>query len=141
MGTFYPYDSPGKTTTFFFCVFTNLDQTFMMLHMNFLCLFLEGTLNTSTVCSHIRAWQLFLESLKQENGDCQFVAYSCPRGPPCFPPLQACGLPNSCAVMGLHSENSQARGPLYLVTRESSPFCGKISIFIHTQCKQLWRDK
>ncbi|XP_047103185.1 pancreatic lipase-related protein 2-like isoform X1 [Schistocerca piceifrons] len=88
---------------------------------------LEGTVNSSTVCSHVRAWSLFLETLNEPNSECQFIAYPCSEGEglPCFPPKEACKDPSSCAIMGWRAQESQARGALYLVTRDRHPFCGK----------------
>ncbi|XP_049806275.1 probable phospholipase A1 magnifin isoform X2 [Schistocerca nitens] len=87
----------------------------------------EGTVNSSTVCSHVRAWSLFLETLNEPNSECQFIAYPCSEGEglPCFPPKEACKDPSSCAIMGWRAQESQARGALYLVTRDRHPFCGK----------------
>lgn len=90
---------------------------------------LEGTVNSSIVCNHARAWQLFLESL--DTTDCKFLAFPCPLGHKsfmsgeCFP--SSCDLnatDGSCALMGYKRCNSRNRGPFYLVTRESFPYCG-----------------
>lgn len=35
---------------------------------------------------------------------------------------------SGCGVMGYNSDKGPARGPLYLVTRDSSPFCGKCDL-------------
>ncbi|BET00125.1 Lipase [Nesidiocoris tenuis] len=94
---------------------------------------LEGTVNSSTVCNHIRGFQLFLESLpKPQAGphNCQFRAWPCPsresfRLGNCFP--SSCDINStdgSCGLMGYEANKGLARGPLYLVTRDSPPFCG-----------------
>nr|XP_018910383.1 PREDICTED: pancreatic triacylglycerol lipase-like isoform X2 [Bemisia tabaci] len=90
---------------------------------------LEGTTNSSVVCNHVRAWQLFKESLNPAG--CTFRAWHCPYGHEsflegsCFP--QKCITDNEtgdCGMMGFPAEKSKARGALYLVTKDSSPFCG-----------------
>ncbi|KAK9500579.1 hypothetical protein O3M35_001818 [Rhynocoris fuscipes] len=92
---------------------------------------LEGTVNSSAVCNHLRGFQLFLESIPTppHNG-CQFRAFPCAsrehfRSGACFP--MRCDVNNtdgSCGIMGFSSDTGVARGPLYLVTRDSPPFCG-----------------
>ncbi|KAK7866881.1 hypothetical protein R5R35_006043 [Gryllus longicercus] len=90
----------------------------------------EGTVNSSTVCSHVRAWRLFVESLTYRDGGCQFTAYPCPGGQDryhegsCFPNADTCKTEHVCAQMGIDADKSKARGPLFLVTRETSPYCG-----------------
>ncbi|XP_034241517.1 pancreatic triacylglycerol lipase-like [Thrips palmi] len=94
----------------------------------------EGVVNSSTVCSHARAWSLFLETIATpEPGRCQFQAFPCPQGGTafqqghCFPARKICdpAAPGpSCGVMGMRAEETPARGPLYLVTRDSPPYCG-----------------
>ncbi|KAK3910903.1 Pancreatic lipase-related protein 2 [Frankliniella fusca] len=98
----------------------------------------EGVVNSTTVCSHARAWSLFLETIATPKpGQCQFQGYPCPQGITafqqglCLPTLKTCTptdpdaeLDPSCGVMGLRAEETPARGPLYLVTRDSYPFCG-----------------
>ncbi|XP_069703414.1 pancreatic triacylglycerol lipase-like [Periplaneta americana] len=94
---------------------------------------LERTLDVGIACSHLRAWRLFVESLTLQPGGCRFMAYPCKAGLPsflqgnCYPALQSCaeGPAESCGLMGINSQESYGRGPLYLVTRDSSPFCGE----------------
>ncbi|XP_050310321.1 pancreatic lipase-related protein 2-like isoform X2 [Anthonomus grandis grandis] len=101
---------------------------------------LEGRgLSRDSVCSHVRAFHLFLESLtnkmaKKENGDsnsCQFMAYSCPGGMPsfekghCFPLVQN----NSTDLYKVHEigqfgEDVKGKGVMYFSTKDSSPYCG-----------------
>lgn len=93
---------------------------------------LEGTMNSSVVCNHIRAWKLFYESLKSgKDGGCKFLAFHCPGGlksfklGTCFPQRCVENSPDgSCGVMGYGSEESKARGSLFLVTRDTAPYCG-----------------
>jgi hypothetical protein len=87
----------------------------------------DNNANSSGVCSHGRAWGIFLEILTSKH--CQFLGFSCPglrdfqrdfvHGN-CF---RSCDEDTSvCGVMG---EVGRARGSLYLVTRPNSPYCGK----------------
>ncbi|XP_073973353.1 pancreatic triacylglycerol lipase-like isoform X2 [Rhodnius prolixus] len=92
---------------------------------------LEGTVNSSAVCNHLRGFQLFLESIPSPKQDgCQFRAFPCAsrehfRSGACFP--MKCDINStdgSCGIMGFSADKGIARGPLYLVTRDSPPFCG-----------------
>ncbi|XP_024080837.1 pancreatic triacylglycerol lipase-like [Cimex lectularius] len=92
---------------------------------------LEGTVNSSTVCNHIRGFQLFLESIATpEEHPCQFRAFPCYsrehfHSGSCFP--TSCNVHStdgSCGMMGFRADKGLARGPLYLVTRDNPPFCG-----------------
>ncbi|KAJ9591619.1 hypothetical protein L9F63_001833 [Diploptera punctata] len=94
----------------------------------------EGALDISIACSHIRAWRLFVESILQTPDGCQFMAYPCHSGLPsflqgnCYPALQKCALginAQACGTMGVNAMQSPGRGALYLVTRDSSPYCGE----------------
>ncbi|KDR21088.1 Pancreatic lipase-related protein 2 [Zootermopsis nevadensis] len=96
----------------------------------------DGSLDIDVACSHVRAWRLFVESLNQHPGGCQFMAYPCRAGLPsfqhgnCYPSLQKCAgeifpFARSCGMMGINAEQARGRGTLYLVTRDSSPFCGE----------------
>ncbi|XP_069675007.1 pancreatic triacylglycerol lipase-like [Periplaneta americana] len=88
---------------------------------------LSNNANSTGVCSHGRAWEIFLEILTSSH--CHFIGFPCPgvrdfrrdfQHGNCFGP---CGDSSStCAVMGLASP---ARGPRYLVTRATSPYCGQ----------------
>jgi hypothetical protein len=97
----------------------------------------EGSLDIDIACSHVRAWRLFVESLNQRPGGCQYMAYPCHAGLPsflqgnCYSTLQKCARDSGpsaqpCGMMGINADKSRGRGALYLVTRDTSPFCGKI---------------
>lgn len=73
--------------------------------------------------------------------DCDFVAYSCPRGLQdfksgrCFPEINN----QNNLIIGQFGEDSTGRGPMYLVTRENPPFCGaqmQIVVDINRQTKK-----
>ncbi|KAJ9581090.1 hypothetical protein L9F63_023734, partial [Diploptera punctata] len=83
--------------------------------------------NKSRACSHGRALELYVELLTSPH--CHFVGFSCPglqnfkrdfvHGN-CF---QSCEEnDSSCGIIG---QEGTARGPLYLVTRSSNPYCGQ----------------
>jgi hypothetical protein len=86
----------------------------------------DKNVNSTGVCSHGRAWAIFLESLTSKH--CQFLGFSCPglrdfrqdflHGN-CFRSCKE-GAP-TCGVMG---QVGTARGSLYLVTRSTGPYCG-----------------
>ncbi|XP_068082337.1 pancreatic lipase-related protein 2 [Anabrus simplex] len=92
---------------------------------------LEGTVNSSLVCSHVRAWRLFMESLEQLNGKCKFVAYPCHydrfgfRKNFCMPPPEFCDSKTPCGEMGIGAEKAPGRGAMYLMTRSDWPYCGQ----------------
>jgi hypothetical protein len=91
--------------------------------------------NSSRACSHSRALDLFLESLA--SADCRLVGFPCPglrdfrrnfvHGD-CF----SCDS-GACAVLGRPPADGApggwsggpGRGPLFLVTRETKPYCGE----------------
>uniref|UniRef100_A0A0K8S9R3 Lipase domain-containing protein n=1 Tax=Lygus hesperus TaxID=30085 RepID=A0A0K8S9R3_LYGHE len=91
---------------------------------------LEGTVNSSTVCNHLRGFQLFIESMPKPEPSCQFRAWPCPtrelfRTGNCFPATcDVNSTDGSCGLMGYEADKGLARGPLYLVTRDAPPFCG-----------------
>lgn len=88
---------------------------------------LGGSLNTSVVCNHLRAWQLFLESLRASKTGCEFLSYPCPGGWSSFEKgncFAANCTDQTCSKMGYLANKSKNLGPLFLVTRDSSPFCG-----------------
>lgn len=77
------------------------------------------------MCNHRRAYKLFTDSVSPK---CRFPAFPCDNGydgllrGDCFP----CGVNDAgrpCGDMGYYSDESSARGQLYLVTREEEPFC------------------
>ncbi|KAH1002997.1 pancreatic lipase-related protein 2 isoform X1 [Dendroctonus ponderosae] len=91
-----------------------------------------GKLTRESACSHIRAFQLFTETISSKLGPpgaapCQFIAYSCPGGMPafekghCFPQLPK---GNLTGETGLFGEDSTGEGIMYFSTRASSPYCG-----------------
>ncbi|RZF32030.1 hypothetical protein LSTR_LSTR007108 [Laodelphax striatellus] len=93
---------------------------------------LEGTVNSSVICNHIRAFQYFLESMRSTETGCEFLAFPCDEGYDtfeaglCFP--KQCNTSShdgTCAPMGFYSNLNPARGPMYLVTRDKAPFCGE----------------
>lgn len=43
----------------------------------------------------------------------------------------------SCGMMGYRSEGSRARGSLYLVTRDSAPYCGKLLLVLGFTSSQI----
>nr|XP_003700449.2 PREDICTED: uncharacterized protein LOC100878731 isoform X1 [Megachile rotundata] len=78
-----------------------------------------------SLCNHRRAYKLFTDSVSPK---CRFPAFPCEHGydgllrGDCFP----CGANNMgkpCGDMGYYSDESPARGQLYLVTRDEEPFC------------------
>ncbi|CAL7952330.1 unnamed protein product [Xylocopa violacea] len=78
-----------------------------------------------SLCNHRRAYKLFTDSVSPK---CRFPAFPCDNGydgllrGECFP----CGLNGAgrpCGDMGYYSDESPARGQLYLVTRDEEPFC------------------
>ncbi|XP_075235791.1 pancreatic triacylglycerol lipase-like [Lycorma delicatula] len=93
---------------------------------------LEGTVNSSVICNHVRAFRYFLESMQAEETGCEYKAFPCPNGYDafqsglCFPEFcNTSSTDGSCSVMGYYSVNNPARGPMYLVTRDKAPFCGE----------------
>ncbi|XP_033335516.2 uncharacterized protein LOC117225844 [Megalopta genalis] len=78
-----------------------------------------------SLCNHRRAYKLFTDSVSPK---CRFPAFPCERGydglvkGECFP-CGMNGVGRPCGDMGYYSDESPARGQLYLVTREEEPFC------------------
>ncbi|KAG8224915.1 hypothetical protein J437_LFUL006274, partial [Ladona fulva] len=99
-------------------------------YVDVLAFSLDPQPNVNRSCSHARSLDLFLEAMQS---DCKFVGFACP------------GLKNfdrhfihgncfscdsgSCAVLGdvwdapEGSPMAHGRGPLYLMTRDSKPYC------------------
>ncbi|XP_020285308.1 pancreatic triacylglycerol lipase-like isoform X2 [Pseudomyrmex gracilis] len=87
----------------------------------------EELLDRNIACSHLRAWQLFVDTVRTQKEDrCKFIAWPCPQGGvsyargTCFP----------METTDWHQEMGYAadRGPLgiyYLATRGETPFCGQ----------------
>ncbi|OAD60287.1 Pancreatic lipase-related protein 1 [Eufriesea mexicana] len=78
-----------------------------------------------SLCNHRRAYKLFTDSVSPK---CRFPAFPCDNGydgllrGDCFP-CGVNGMGRPCGDMGYYSDESPARGQLYLVTREEEPFC------------------
>ena len=77
----------------------------------------------SVVCSHIRATQYFIASVK---GSCSWTAYPCDdyqsfKQKKC--PASACN--GTCPSMGFEADSPKGEGKFYLSTDENDPFCGK----------------
>ncbi|KAK4874998.1 hypothetical protein RN001_011420 [Aquatica leii] len=98
---------------------------------------LERTITKDTACSHLRSWELFLESLQTKLGkirNCEFTAFKCKSGLEsfqnglCFPDIQgsAKSLLNSSyrTDLGKMGEDAKGDGIMYLVTKNKYPFCG-----------------
>nr|XP_023015082.1 pancreatic lipase-related protein 2-like [Leptinotarsa decemlineata] len=101
----------------------------------------ERGLSKQIVCSHIRAFHLFRESLlnlleRQRNKDsCEFTAYDCPGGMPsfergnCFPRI---GKENETIALdpsyrydiGKFGEEAKGEGVMFFSTKDSGPYCG-----------------
>lgn len=86
---------------------------------------LEEILDRKIACSHLRAWQLFVESLLTQKRDCKFIAWPCPQGileyasGKCFP------MENNDRTQELgYVANNGPSGIYYLATRGEEPFCG-----------------
>ncbi|XP_065342994.1 pancreatic lipase-related protein 3-like isoform X1 [Cloeon dipterum] len=84
-------------------------------------------MNSTHLCSHARAVDLFIESL---DPSCQFLAFPCPglrqygrdfTHGNCF----TCGDGSSCGEMGIKAPQRSGRGALYLATRATKPYCGQ----------------
>ncbi|XP_018358818.1 PREDICTED: uncharacterized protein LOC108758381 isoform X1 [Trachymyrmex cornetzi] len=85
----------------------------------------SSTVEGRSLCNHRRAYKFFTDSVSPK---CRFPAFSCEQGydgllkGDCFP----CGMDGTdrpCGDMGYYSNESPARGQLYLVTRDEEPFC------------------
>lgn len=78
-----------------------------------------------SLCNHRRAYKFFTDSVSPK---CQFPAFLCDEGyegllkGECFP-CSKNDVNRSCGNMGYYSNESSARGKLYLMTREEEPFC------------------
>ncbi|XP_032672754.1 uncharacterized protein LOC116844814 [Odontomachus brunneus] len=78
-----------------------------------------------SLCNHRRAYKFFTESV---NPKCRFPAFPCDNGyegllkGDCFP-CNANDADRPCGEMGFYSNESPARGRLYLMTRDEEPFC------------------
>lgn len=95
-------------------------------------------LTKNTACSHIRAFELFLESLSSKadnSSSCEFLTYKCEGGyasfnnGQCF--IQVQYVNDSSKVnssyrddVSVLGENARGTGIMYFNTKASSPFCG-----------------
>ncbi|CAD6204350.1 GSCOCG00009934001-RA-CDS, partial [Cotesia congregata] len=82
----------------------------------------SSSIEGRSLCNHRRAYKFFTDSVSPK---CRFPAFPCEKGyngflqGECFP----CGPGRLCGDMGYYSDTSNARGQLYLITREEEPFC------------------
>ena len=100
--------------------------------------FTENMLTKDTACSHIRAFELFLETVRSKadnSSSCEFIAYKCDGGyasfdnGQCFTQVQHVGdrskidlsYRDDVSVLG---EDARGTGITYFNTKASSPFCG-----------------
>lgn len=86
---------------------------------------LASAVEGKSLCNHRRAYKFFTDSVSPK---CQFPAFPCNGGyegllkGECFPCTKN-SMNRSCGNMGYYSNESSARGKLYLMTREEEPFC------------------
>ena len=78
----------------------------------------------SVVCSHVRATQYFIASVK---GSCSWTAIPCDdyqsfKQKKCS--ASACN--GTCPSMGFEADSPKGYGKFYLSTDENDPFCGKL---------------
>ncbi|XP_066582884.1 phospholipase A1 member A-like [Prorops nasuta] len=90
--------------------------------------FKENFLDKDIACSHIRAWQLFVESIQTAHvsHQCKFDAWPCPQGAISF--LRGTCFPQETSEWSQEMGFPADRGPLgiyFLATRAEPPFCGK----------------
>ncbi|XP_077266184.1 uncharacterized protein LOC143899644 isoform X1 [Temnothorax americanus] len=85
----------------------------------------SSTVEGRSLCNHRRAYKFFTDSVSPK---CRFPAFPCDHGyegllaGDCFP-CGTDGADRPCGDMGYYSNESPARGQLYLVTRDEEPFC------------------
>ncbi|XP_011865581.1 PREDICTED: pancreatic triacylglycerol lipase-like [Vollenhovia emeryi] len=86
----------------------------------------EDLLDKHIACSHLRAFQIYIESVRSQNEKCKFTAWPCPQGGisyargTCFPMEST----NWNQELG-YAANRGALGIYYLATRAEAPFCGQ----------------
>lgn len=88
-------------------------------------LILEELLDRNIACSHLRAWQLFIESIRSQNEKCKFIAWPCPQGGLSY--TKGICFPMESSDWNQEMGYAANRGPLgtyYLSTRAETPFCG-----------------
>ncbi|XP_012221736.2 uncharacterized protein [Linepithema humile] len=85
----------------------------------------SSTVEGRSLCNHRRAYKFFTDSISPK---CRFPAFPCDFGyegllrGDCFP-CGMNGIDRPCGDMGYYSNESPARGQLFLLTREEEPFC------------------
>lgn len=85
--------------------------------------------NGRSLCNHRRSYRFFIDSISPI---CLFPAMQCENydkllSGECFPCIDR----KQCGNMGYYADKSEARGKLYLITREGEPFCAnqkKVSV-------------
>ncbi|XP_043288388.1 pancreatic lipase-related protein 2-like isoform X2 [Venturia canescens] len=87
--------------------------------------FHEEVLDRDIACSHLRAWQMFVETVRSQSGKCKFTAWPCPQGADSFErgtcfPLETVKWSQEMGYAADHG----ALGIYYLPTRAEPPFCG-----------------
>ncbi|XP_011643285.2 pancreatic triacylglycerol lipase-like isoform X1 [Pogonomyrmex barbatus] len=86
----------------------------------------EDVLDRNIACSHLRAFQLYVESIRSQTEKCKFIAWPCPQGGisyakgTCFPMEST----NWNQEMG-YAANRGSLGIYYLATKAETPFCGQ----------------
>ncbi|XP_011684982.1 PREDICTED: pancreatic lipase-related protein 2-like [Wasmannia auropunctata] len=86
----------------------------------------EDVLDKNIACSHLRAFQLYVESIRSQSEKCKFIAWPCSQGAisyakgMCFPMEST----NWNQEMG-YAANRGALGIYYLATKAETPFCGE----------------
>ncbi|XP_054009605.1 pancreatic triacylglycerol lipase-like [Hylaeus anthracinus] len=99
---------------------TDVRNSVVVSHLN------EDSLTKEIACSHLRAWKLFLESVRTDNQSCKLTAWPCPQGRGsysngmCFPMESTFWFQE----MGYRA-NYGSLGIYYLPTRGEEPFCGQ----------------
>ncbi|KAM0733961.1 Pancreatic triacylglycerol lipase [Formica fusca] len=86
----------------------------------------EELLDREIACSHLRAWQLFIESIHSQNKKCKFMAWPCPQGGISY--AKGICFPMESTDWNQEMGYAANRGPLgiyYLSTRAETPFCGQ----------------
>lgn len=96
-----------------------------LIDFSLLMIILASAVEGKSLCNHRRAYKFFTDSVSPK---CQFPAFACNEGyegllkGECFPCTKN-SMNRSCGNMGYYSNESSARGKLYLMTREEEPFC------------------
>ncbi|XP_071555190.1 pancreatic lipase-related protein 2 [Temnothorax nylanderi] len=99
---------------------TDIKNSVMVSHLK------EDLLDKNIACSHLRAVQLYIETVRSQNEKCKFIAWPCPQGGisyakgTCFPMEST----NWNQEMG-YAANRGALGIYYLATKTETPFCGQ----------------